>query len=236
MAFFRNYSNETVAQSVLDEKGQGQNINRVHSSVGNEYVDATSSEKDFESKVDGQYQSDGDTNDAGLQNEAAAADDIGLRISNLQPSGRRTAMAGKWGSTFWKDCQPMGHRNGSESEQDSKCRFDCKNEEALDDNSSDGREVDKVQKGQNDVPADEMSSDDYYEQDGEDQSDSLHYRGLNHSSVLNSQPQSRPVAVNMARNSKASNDNEYDDDEDGDNDGDADYEDEDEEEEDGNCI
>lgn len=232
MAFFRNYSNETVAQSVLDEKGQGQNIDRVHSSVGNEYVDATSSEKDFESKVDGQYQSDGDTNDAGLQNEAAAADDIGLRISNLQPSGRRTAMAGKWGSTFWKDCQPMGHRHGSESEQDSKCRFDCKNEEALEDNSSDGREVDKVQKGQNDVPADEMSSDDYYEQDGEDQSDSLHYRGLNHSSVLNSQPQSRPVAVNMARNSKASNDNEYDDDEDGDNDGDADYEDEDEEEED----
>lgn len=235
MAFFRNYSNETVAQSVLDEKGQGQNIARVNSSVGNEYTDATSSEKDFDTKVDGQYQSDGDTNDAGMQYEAAGADNIGLRISNLQPSGRRTTTAGKWGSTFWKDCQPMSHRNGSESEQDSKYRFDGKNGEAPEDNSSDGREIDKVPKGQNDVPADEMSSDDYYEQDGEDQSDSFHYRGLNHSSVVKPQPQTRPVAVNIARNSKTSNDHEYDDEEDGD-DGDADYEDEDEEEEDGNRI
>ncbi|KAK9274029.1 hypothetical protein L1049_018843 [Liquidambar formosana] len=244
MAFFRNYSNEAVSHSVLDEKGQGQSVDRVHSSVANEDVDVSMSEKEFELKMDEQYQSDGEINDTSrLQNEAGADDGVDMRVSNSQPSARRTALAGKWGSNFWKDCQPMGPREGSESGQESKSGSDYRNGEGSDDNSSedyDGqKEVGKSQRGQTDVPADEMLSDDYYEQDGEDQSDSLHFIGLNNTSTLNSRAQPRAVAVNnnVSRNSKGSNDNEFDDDDNDDNDNadadaDADYEDEDEEDED----
>lgn len=240
MAFFRNYSSEAVSQSVFDEKGQDQSVDRVHNSIGNEDVDAFSSEKEFDLKMDGQYQSDGETNGASrLQNETGADDGVDTKVSNLQPSTRRTALAGKWGSSFWKDCQPMGPQGGSDSGQESKSGSDYKNEEGSDDNSSedyDGHKVGKRQKGQTDVPADEMLSDDYYEQDGEDQNDPLHYRGLNSTSTSNSRAHLRSVGHNVSRNSKPSNDNKYDDDDDDDdyidNDADADYEEEDEEDED----
>ncbi|XP_059625031.1 protein CHROMATIN REMODELING 5 isoform X2 [Cornus florida] len=238
MAFFRNCSSETVSQSVLDEKGQEQSTDRVHSMVENDYVDATSSNKDLERRTEAQYQSDGEPDDAvRLQDEAAT--DNGM-MANLQPFGRKT-LAGKWGSTFWKDCQPMHPRAGSESGQESKSGSEYnKNEVGSEDDSSDNREdrlesedydgqknVDKVRRGHVDVPADEMLSDDYYEQDGDDQSDSLHYRMLHHSSGFNSKPQLRPVAANnnVSRNSKASNGKKYDVD-------DGDYEDDDDEDED----
>ncbi|GFZ20725.1 chromatin remodeling 5 [Actinidia rufa] len=232
MAFFRNYSNERVSHSVLNEKIQGQSMDRVHGMMGNDNVEAMSSDKDSELKIDGHYRSDDEPDDANrLQDDAAPDNGI---VSNLQPSGRRTALAGKWGSTFWKDCQPMRSRAGSESGQESKSGSEYKNEAGSEEDSSDGREdrlgeaeadgqkeAEKVRR-QIDVPADEMSSDDYYEQDGDDQTDSLPYRPLNNSSGFNSKPQSRSVAAsnNEARNSRTQDGEEYDD-------NDADYEDDD---------
>ncbi|CAL5353953.1 unnamed protein product [Camellia sinensis] len=236
MAFFRNYSNEMVSQSALDDKGQGETMERMHGMVGNEDIEGTSSDKDSEIKMDGHYRSDGEPDDASRHQDDAAADNSGT--SNLQPSGKRTAMAAKWGSNFWKDCQPMRPRAGSESGQESKSGSEYKNEDGSEEDSLDGREdrsgsegddgqkeADKVRRGQIDVPADEMLSDDYYEQDGDDQSDSLHYRTLSHSSGFNSKLQSRSVAANnnVARNSKTANGEEY-------NDEDDDYEDDDDEE------
>ncbi|PSR90154.1 Protein CHROMATIN REMODELING like [Actinidia chinensis var. chinensis] len=231
MAFFRNYSNETVSPSVLDDKVQGQSMGRVHGMMGNENVEATSSDKDSELKIDGHYRSDDEPDDANrLQDDAPPDNGI---ISNLQPLGRRTALAGKWGSTFWKDCQPMRSHAGSESGQESKSGSEYKNEAGSEEDSSDGREdrlgeadadgqkeAEKVRRRQIDVPADEMSSDDYYEQDGDDQSDSLPYRPLNNSSGFNPKPQSRYVAAsnNVARNSRTQDGEEY---------ADADYEDDD---------
>ncbi|XP_057484186.1 protein CHROMATIN REMODELING 5-like [Actinidia eriantha] len=232
MAFFRNYSNERVSPSVLNEKNQGQSMDRVHGMMGNENVEAISSDKDSELKIDGHYRSDDEPDDANrLQDDAAP--DNGM-VSNLQPSGRRTALAGKWGSTFWKDCQPMRSRAGSESGQESKSGSEYKNEASSEEDSSDGREdrlgeaeadgqkeAEKVRR-QIDVPADEMSSDDYYEQDGDDQTDSLPYKPLNNSSGFNSKPHSGSVAAsnNVARNSRTQDGEEYDD-------NDADYEDDD---------
>ena len=248
MALFRNYNNETVSQSVLEEKGHGQSVNRTRNSVVNEDVDATSSEKEFDMNMDVQYQSEGELNDANrLQNEGAANGSVNMRASNLQPSGRRTGIAGKWGSTFWKDCQPMTG-GGSDSGQDSKSGSDYRNAEASEDNSLDGREdrleseddnrqkdAGKGQRGHSDVPADEMLSDEYYEQDGEEQRDTMHYRGFQHSTGLNSRPQSKPVAnsSHVKRNSRVLNDNEDGDNDDKNDDADADadvdYEEEDEE-------
>lgn len=248
MAFFRNFSNETVSHNVLEEKGQGKTDGRIKNSIVNEDMDGRYCGRDFDINMDAQYQSDQELDDGGrLQNEAAADDGGGMRDSHVQPPGRRTGPAGKWGSSFWKDCQPMGPRGGSDSGQDS--RSDYKNGEGSEDNSLDDgdnrvepeedegqKEVSKGQKGHSDVPADEMLSDEYYEQDGEEQSDSVQYRGLSHSVGLNSRPQPKPVAANktMSRRARAINNLEDDDEDDDDNndDADADYEEEDEEDED----
>lgn len=246
MAFFRNFTSETVSQSILEGKAQGQSVGGI-SSVGNEEdVDGTYGERDFDINMDVQYQSDGELDDANrLQNEAAAVDHGGMRDLNLQPSGRRTALAGRWGSTFWKDCQPRGPNTaGSDSGQDSK--YEYKNLEGSYYNSSDEREdrlesqdegqkpATKAAKGYSDVPADEMLSDEYYEQDGEEQSDSMQYRGFSNSVGLNSRSQSKTVAVNssVSRRSRALKRHKDDDDDDDNNNEDADYEDEDEEEDD----
>ncbi|KAK7300222.1 hypothetical protein RJT34_11062 [Clitoria ternatea] len=256
MAFFRNFSNDTVSHGVMEDKGLGHNANRGHRSVGNECIDVISSEKEFDMNMEAQYESDGEPDGASrLQTEATADDGDALKESNLQTSGSKTAMVGSWGSTFWKDCRPMCPQNGSESGQESKSGSDYRNADGSEDNSLDGRygrldsddddgqkEAEKGPRGHSDVPAEEMLSDEYYEQDGEEQSDSLHHGRANKAAGSNSWPQQMSTTVNRTvhRNSRFSddaedNDGEDDDDEDdnGDDDGDdVDYEEEDEADED----
>nr|XP_006349779.1 PREDICTED: protein CHROMATIN REMODELING 5 [Solanum tuberosum]XP_006349780.1 PREDICTED: protein CHROMATIN REMODELING 5 [Solanum tuberosum]XP_006349781.1 PREDICTED: protein CHROMATIN REMODELING 5 [Solanum tuberosum]KAH0707503.1 hypothetical protein KY289_012579 [Solanum tuberosum]KAH0710669.1 hypothetical protein KY284_012096 [Solanum tuberosum]KAH0774869.1 hypothetical protein KY290_012006 [Solanum tuberosum] len=215
MAFYRNYSNETVT---LDDKSQGeQSMQGIHQDVGNEEVEGSLSENDD----NGQLQDEG-----GVEVETAAEDQV--------PPGRGVNLSGKWGSGFWKDCQPMGPSGRSGSGEESKSGSEYKNEEESDE-VSDGREdqLESEDEGRQkdmgksrSVPADEMLSDEYYEQDGDDQSDSLHYRAANPSSGYSSKPQSRPVSASKyasrkAKASKDQDDNEY-----------ADYEDDDSEDED----
>ncbi|XP_010273267.1 PREDICTED: protein CHROMATIN REMODELING 5 [Nelumbo nucifera] len=242
MAFFRNYSNGKDSRTVLDDKGHDHSVERVNNSVGDEDLDASSSEKDGELKMEEHYQSEDEPDDTNRpRDDRSGENGIAGQKQNFQPSGRRNAVVGKWGSSFWKDCQPMSPREGSESVQDSKdMDSDYKNEEGSDHHSSDekedrsesedyeGQKEVQLQRGHTDVPTDEMLSDDYYEQDGEEQSDSLHYRELNRSTTSSFRPQSTPVAVNnnVSRSSKAANAHKYD------NDDDIDYEDEDEDEDD----
>ena len=139
-------------------------------------------------------------------------------------------------------------RVGTDSGQDSKSGSEYRNAEGSEDNSSDGREdrlesedddrqkeSGKGHKVHSDVPAEEMLSDEYYEQDGEEQSDSMHYRGFHHAIGSNSRPQSKPVAISshVKRKSRVLNHND-DDDDDNNADADADYDEEDEE--DGNLF
>lgn len=253
MAFFRNYSNETVSQSFLEDQNQGPHAETIHRSAGNLDADVMSCDKEFDMNMDVKYQSEDKHDGANnrLQNEAAADEVAGAGVSNSQSSGRRTTVAGKWGSTFWKDCQPMCPQGGSDSGQDTKSGSEYRNAVGSEDNSSDIRadrfdseddgrpKVRKGQRGHSDIPADEMLSDEYYEQDGEEQSDSMHYRGFHHSVGSTSRLQSKPTPVtnHTLRTSRLSNNNgNYDDGED-DNDNidaaDADYE---EEDEDGNFL
>ncbi|XP_047321306.1 protein CHROMATIN REMODELING 5 isoform X2 [Impatiens glandulifera] len=126
-----------------------------------------------------------------------------------------------------------------ESGQESKSGSEYKNEEASDCDSSDAhedrqrsedesRQKLEIQRGQGDRPTDEMSSDDYYEQDGDDQSDSL-YRTSNHFTAFDLKPQSRSAPTGSCSKSRSSRDVEYDD---ADADADVDYEDDEEEDED----
>lgn len=242
MAFFRNHSNEPVSHGVLEDKGQGQAADRTYTSAGNEEEDM-GTEKDFDMNMDAPYHNGDQVDDSSrFQNESAADDGIS-RVSNLQNSGRRTAGGRRWGSTFWKDCQPMSH-GGSDSAQESKSESDNRTGEGSEDNISHERDggsefEDDVQtkevKGQKrfiDVPAeDEMLSDEYYEQDGDEQSDSMPYRGFRNSAKSNrSQSQSVNADNNhLRRNSRIVNDEDDDDGDDRDHNDDADYE-EDEEE------
>lgn len=214
MAFYRNYSNETIT---LDDKSQGeQSMQGIHQDVGNEEVEGSLSENDD----NGQLQ-----DEVGVEVETAAEDQV--------PPGRRVNLAGKWGSGFWKDCQPMGPSGRSGSGEESKSGSEYKNEEESDE-VSDGREdqLESEDEGRRkemgksrSVPADEMLSDEYYEQDGDDQSDSLHYRAANPSSGYSSKPQ-RPVAASKYASGKSIASKDQDDDEY------ADYEDDDSEDED----
>ncbi|MCD7457593.1 hypothetical protein HAX54_035451, partial [Datura stramonium] len=215
MAFYRNYSNETIT---LDDKSLGeQSTQGIHQDVGNEEVEGSLSENDD----NGQLQ-----DEVGVEVETAAEDQV--------PPGRRVNLAGKWGSGFWKDCQPMGPSGRSGSGEESKSGSEYKNEEESDE-VSDGREdqLESEDEGRRkemgksrSVPADEMLSDEYYEQDGDDQSDSLHYRAANPSSGYSSKPQSRPLAASKYASRKSVASKDQDDDEY------ADYEDDDSEDED----
>ncbi|XP_027368261.1 protein CHROMATIN REMODELING 5-like isoform X2 [Abrus precatorius] len=237
MAFFRNFLNDTVSHGVMEDKGQGQNANGVRRSMGNECTDATSSEKEFDMNMEAQYESDGEPDGASrLQTEATADDGDDLKEANLQTTGSKTAMVGRWGSTFWKDCRPMCPQNGSESGQESKSGSDYKNADGSEDNSLDGRaekfdsddddrqkDAGKGPRAHSDVPAEEMLSDEYYEQDGEEQSDSMHYRGINKPTGSNSWPQRMSTIENRTvhRSSRFSDDavdNGDDDDDDNDED------------------
>ncbi|KAG4167786.1 hypothetical protein ERO13_A13G217600v2 [Gossypium hirsutum] len=251
MACFRNYSNDTISHDALEGKSQGRNSGRILSSAENEDIDGTYSEREFDINMDAQYQSDGvgisNSEQSRLHHEVATDNGAGISNSNFQPAGRRIA-PGRWGSTFWKDCQPMDRQGGSDSGQESKS--DHKNLEGSVYNSSDDRddrlesevdeaqkEVGKSQRGHSDVPADEMLSDEYYEQDGEEQSDTMHYSGFGNSVGLNTRPQSKHVSVstNVSRSSRALNKRNYDNEDDNDDnndDVDADYEEEEEEDED----
>ncbi|XP_031401570.1 protein CHROMATIN REMODELING 5 isoform X2 [Punica granatum] len=245
MAFFKNYSAETVSQSILDENSRSQNVNRLNSSSRNEDVDGAFSAREFDMNVDAQYQSDDEPYGTRMvQNEAAT--DNGIRLNNLQPSGRRNANAGQWGSSFWKDCKPMCPPGGSESGPESKSGSDNKYDERSDDHLTDARdsdddegpkEVDKGQRGHPDVPAEEMLSDEYYEQDGDEQSDRAPYRGYKHPMGITSRTSinTNPVAASrkVSRNSRSLNIDEEDDFGDvEDKNDDADYEEEDEDDED----
>ncbi|XP_025665762.1 protein CHROMATIN REMODELING 5 isoform X1 [Arachis hypogaea] len=248
MAFFRNFLNDNVSHSVIEDKDQEQNADRVHRSVGNECVDATSGEKEFDMNMEAQYQSDGEPDGVnGMQNEATTDDGVGERESNLETTGSKTAMVGEWGSTFFQDCRPMCPQDGSDSGQESKSGSEYRNEDGSEENSFDGRgdrldseddegqnEAGKAPRGQSDVPAEEMLSDEYYEQDGEEQSDSLHYKGAHKASGLNSWPQRMSNNANSTgrRRSRIVDDGEDDDGDNDDDDGDADYEEEDEGDED----
>ncbi|KAK1372837.1 Chromatin remodeling complex subunit [Heracleum sosnowskyi] len=221
MAFYRNYSSEPVSDGVLDEKGRGPDMEKVESIVGNE--DVNLSDRDFDINLNAEYRSDGEADDGGKFQQDVGD---GGAFLDAQPSTRKMTSSGRWGSTFWKDCQPM--RPGSDSGHESKSSSEFKNGEGSEDESlgvredrSESDDPDTVRRRQADVPVDEMLSDDYYEQDGDERpNDLMHHKLGNNSVGLNSNSKPRPIVADMYQSgrSKALNDDEYGDD-------DADYED-----------
>ncbi|KAK9053416.1 hypothetical protein SSX86_030050 [Deinandra increscens subsp. villosa] len=202
MAFFRNYTNATVSDGDFnDNRPAGGTLEKLESIAGNHDLETTSSmDKGFTTKIT-------------PLNESMTDGDNLLNLTDTNTNARKTA--GKWGSTFWKDCQPMHHRRGSESGHESKSSSGYNFEDGS------ANDFSEVNKGQN---VDEMLSDDYYELDGDDQNDSMHHKLVNTTAGYNSIPRPHVAAHNfLSRNkSKASSRVEYVQD--------ADFEDDEEEE------
>ncbi|GAU12600.1 hypothetical protein TSUD_132100 [Trifolium subterraneum] len=151
----------TDAAGWFRDKGQGQNADRARRSVvsecadatsSEEELDATSSEKEVNMNMEAQYESDGEPDDAGRKQNVATADDRPMRPQNGSKSGHES----KSGSDYI---------NADESENNWEGRG-----ERLDSEDEDGQK-------DSDVPAEEMLSDEYYDQDGEEQSDSVQLQG-----------------------------------------------------------
>lgn len=228
MAFYRNYTtDETLSGNVLfvdDEEDQHETMGKVDNGT---LEPPTRGYKDSDiTKMDGQCSSDGE------------ADEGNFRLLNLQQqpsssSGRRiTTSAGKWGSsTLWKDS-----RIGTDSKSELEDEEGPTGSEDEDGGGKKEANEGGLRGGQIHVPADEMLSDDYYEQDGDDRSDSMHHRRTSiYSNHLNTKMQvSRTVASydNVGRSSIAACGGEFggnndfdsdDDDEDGDDPEDVDF-------------
>ncbi|XP_078441863.1 chromatin remodeling 5 [Wolffia australiana] len=206
MAFFRN-----VGYDLNETAGDNDNGNSC-GSTGNGDEEAGSSEE-TDMKVEEQYRNGLQRLNPGevLGNEASEANGVGRGV-------RRTALVGKWGSSFWKDCQPMWGSENVELDSDQSERVsEAGSVEEYDNHKNDGTHFDN--------PASEMLSDEYYEQDGEEQSDFLQYRetkrGVSSQTALSAKATS---SGRIPKHSKSANREEYNYDED--------YEDEDEEEED----
>ncbi|XP_051120331.1 protein CHROMATIN REMODELING 5 isoform X2 [Andrographis paniculata] len=150
-----------------------------------------------------------------------------IRLGNVQPPARGIGVGGKWGSTFWKDCDPARHTGASESGEESKSGTDKGSEGEESDGAEDRMvsENEVTRKGHQIVTEDDMLSDEYYEQDGNDQNESLnHHRAMNHSSGFNLKaPMQAAAPKNISRKSKALKGKKYDNE-------DVDYEDSDDDE------
>ncbi|XP_074310601.1 protein CHROMATIN REMODELING 5 [Silene latifolia] len=194
MAFFRDYSSETTNHREMEDKNVGHTVNRAHSPID---IDLNSSDNDFEMKMDGQYQNYGDPDNNRLSNDVAVNDGLDMLPSTSHTYERRTGGVGKWGSTFLQGNQRPESRNISHSEHESRS-----GSEYINDEGSDGVEDYEVQKDMEKIPAEEMLSDEYYEQDGDDQNDSLQYRNSK-PTTFSSRPQSRiPMTTKLISRSR----------------------------------
>ncbi|CAA6654095.1 unnamed protein product [Spirodela intermedia] len=200
MAFFRNSGYD------LNEKAGENEMEEAYGSAGNGDGD-TSSSDESDVKLEDQYRSESEQLNS---------------VKVLENETSENGSCWKMGSSFWKDCQPMWNPKDVES--------DCSKSEPVSEGDSSEeydaqKDGDHVQGAQVDVLVDEMLSDEYYEQDGEDQSDYLPYREVKRNVMPDPSLPSKPVSANkLSKNSKSANCDKYNYDED--------YEDEDEEEED----
>ncbi|XP_073053999.1 protein CHROMATIN REMODELING 5-like isoform X2 [Primulina eburnea] len=228
MSYFRNFPGEMTEHIELNDKNHSQqmavNSNRIHENVAMNNEEIPKPTPSHDNGED---------------------DDKHLRGRDTQSPMRRMAVGGKWGSSFWKDCQPAASQSGEESKsvaEDKGSDLEESSdgaEDKMESESYDMRQKKVTGKGCQIVPADEMLSDEYYEQDGDDHSDTPnHRRIINQSSGFSLRLPPRPVSssgiIGKSKLSKANryghedafeddDDDDDDDDKDGDDPDDADF-------------
>lgn len=222
MAFSRNSSGEAVEQIALNDRSHLQQLDMNNSRL---QENATANNEEMTEPV--------------RSNNTGENINSNTRIGDNQPPLRGTHMGGRWGSNFWKDYPPATTSIGaSESGEESKSGSEYKGseveesdgvEDRVESENDDMTHKEVTRKGHQIVPADEMLSDEYYEQDGDDPNES-HYRAANYSGKNSSKlPQQSAAPCSTSRKPKGLKANKYVEE-------DADFEDDDDDEDGNYCF
>ncbi|RLN33586.1 protein CHROMATIN REMODELING 5 isoform X3 [Panicum miliaceum] len=209
MAFFSNSGSRADSGGYnLNEKADDEGA---YESVRDGGVDSNSRQWNLNEKADDAYHSEPEQFEAGQSSLYSSENTFGQHA-------RRGG--GPWGTNFLKDSRS----NQTAKEVPSNRGMDAVS--SLGDMDGSG-EDDELNRANGDVPAEEMLSDDYYEQDGEEQIESLHRGGTKQSSCSTSgaatKSASRLKKTKTKFNSYADDDDdEYNDENDGDDDADED--------------
>jgi chromodomain-helicase-DNA-binding protein 1 len=193
----------------LNEKADDEGV---YESVADRDVDLNSSQLNLNEKADDAYHSEDEQYEAGQSGLNSSEIEIG---QNAQRVG---GPSGPWGTSFLKDCRST--QTGRDEPSNSGRVLGNGSVASSHDDMDGSGEDDDLNRGHGDVPAEEMLSDDYYEQDEEDQIESLNRRGMSHPSCSNSAVAAKSVPSRQNKSTKRS---AYDDDDDeNDNDDDDD--------------
>ncbi|VAH27010.1 unnamed protein product [Triticum turgidum subsp. durum] len=218
MAFFSNSGSRADSGGYnLNEKADDEGA---YESVRDRDADLNSGQLNLNEKADDAYHSEEEQYEAGQS---------GLNPSEIksgQNAQRVGGPSGPWGTNFLKDCRSTEGEEPSNSDRGMEDGSAASSHDDMDGSGED----DELNRGHGDVPAEEMLSDDYYEQDREEQSDSLNHRGMSHPSCSTSGVASKSVPSRQKKSTKGSaydddddayndeNDNDDDDDDDADED------------------
>jgi chromodomain-helicase-DNA-binding protein 1 len=216
MAFFSNSGSRADSGGYnLNEKADDEGA---YESVADRDVDLNSGHLNLNEKADDAYHSEEEQYEAGQPGPNSP------EIKSGQNAQRLGGPSDPWGTGFLKDCRST-HTVRDEPSNSGRVMENGYVAGSHDDMDGSG-EDDELNRGHGDVPAEEMLSDDYYEQDEEDQIDSLNRRGMSHPSCSNSTVAAKSVPSRQKKSTKRSaygdDDDDDDDDENDDDDDDAD--------------
>lgn len=204
MAFFSNSGSRADSGGYnLNEKADDEGA---YESVRDRDADLNSGQLNLNEKADDAYHSEEEQYETGQSRLNPS------EIKSGQNAQRVGGPSGPWGTNFLKDCRST---EGEEPSNSDRGMEDGSAGSSHDDMDGSG-EDDELNRGHGDVPAEEMLSDDYYEQDREEQSDSLNRRGMSHPSCSTSGVASKSVPSRQKK--KSTKGSAYDDDDDAYND------------------
>ncbi|ONM25854.1 Protein CHROMATIN REMODELING 5 [Zea mays] len=208
MAFFSNSGSKADSEGYnLNEKADDDGI---HESIRDGNDGLNSRQWNLNEKAEDAYHSEAEQYESGQSGLYASR-------QHVQRGGRSSG--GPWGTNFLKDSRSK--QTAKEVASNSGRGMDAANSH---DDMDGSREDDELNRANGEVPAEEMLSDDYYEQDGEDQIESLHRGGMKQSSCSTSGGAAKSGSRQMKKMSKynAYDNDEYNDENDDDSDADED--------------
>ncbi|KAL5197031.1 hypothetical protein ABZP36_000543 [Zizania latifolia] len=218
MAFFSNSGSRADSGGYnLNDKADDE---AAYESAGDMDAGLNSRQWNLNEKVEDAYHSDEEQYDAGRS---------GLNSSenkSRQNARRIGGHSGPWGTNFLKDCQPK--QTAKEETLISVRGMEDGSAASSHDDMDASEEDDELNRGHGEVPAEEMLSDDYYEQDGKEQSDSLLRGGMRHPGCSTSGAATESVSSRQKKKPKKYNayadedDDEYNDENDDDDNADDD--------------
>ncbi|KAL6657430.1 hypothetical protein ACP70R_005210 [Stipagrostis hirtigluma subsp. patula] len=168
MAFFSNSGSRADSGGYnLNEKAEDEGA---YESVRDGDVDLNSRQWNLNEKADDAYHSEEEQYEAGQSGLYSSENTSG------QHARRAGGSSGPWGTNFLKDSRTKQVAKEVTPNCD-RATEDGSAASSHDDMDGSG-EDDELNRGNGEVPAEEMLSDDYYEQDGEEQNESLHRAGM----------------------------------------------------------